>query len=302
MNVTARRGDPLAFFRRLCVRRGIALGGLASGRQDDFRTVLAAAALALGEGEAYDERAVNARLQAWLAGPGAMLDVDHVELRRWLVDAGLVERDGYGRRYARAKPPAPFAEALAGLEGCDLAVFADAAREAERQARDARRSAWRARRDAPPPATEEDVRWMDEALALARAAGARGEVPVGAVVVRAGAIVGRGGNAPIAGNDPTAHAEIAALREAAAALGNYRLVDCALYVTLEPCAMCAGAMLHARVARVVFGAADPKTGAAGSVIDLFAEKRLNHHAVALGGVRADACAALLSGFFAERRG
>ena len=142
---------------------------------------------------------------------------------------------------------------------------------------------------------------MDEALALARAARERGEVPVGAVVVRDGTIVGRGGNAPIAGHDPTAHAEIAALREAGQALGNYRLVGCALYVTLEPCAMCAGAILHARIARVVFGAPDPKTGAAGSVIDLFGEKRLNHHATVLGGVRAQACGALLAEFFAARR-
>jgi tRNA(adenine34) deaminase len=115
------------------------------------------------------------------------------------------------------------------------------------------------------------------------------------------AIVGRGGNSPISISDPTAHAEITALRDAAATLGNYRLVDCALYVTLEPCAMCAGAMLHARIARVVYGARDPKTGACGSVIDLFAERRLNHHATVIGGVRAEECGMLLSRFFAERR-
>jgi tRNA(adenine34) deaminase len=143
---------------------------------------------------------------------------------------------------------------------------------------------------------------MDEALALAREAGGRGEVPVGALVVHDGRIVGRGGNAPIAGHDPTAHAEMVALREAAATLANYRLAGATLYVTLEPCVMCAGAMLHARVARVVYGAPDPKTGAAGSVVDLFADRRLNHHAVVLGGVRAQACGALLSGFFAARRG
>jgi len=292
--------DPLAAFRRLCVRRGIALGGLASGRQDDFRTVLAAATLALAEGDAYDERAVNERLHAWLAGPGAMLDVDHVELRRWLVDTRLLERDGFGRRYVRAvPPPAEFAPVLQGLAGCDLALFAQEAREAEQRAREERRSAWQAQR-APQP-TADDERWMDEAIALARAAAARGEVPVGAVVVRDGAVVGRGGNAPIAANDPTAHAEIAAMREAAAALANYRLAGCSLYVTLEPCAMCAGAMLHARIARVVYGAADPKTGAAGSVIDLFADERLNHHAVVLRGVRSRECGALLSDFFAARR-
>ena len=143
---------------------------------------------------------------------------------------------------------------------------------------------------------------MGEAIALAREAGSRGEVPVGAVVVRDGAVIGRGGNAPIAASDPTAHAEIAAMREAGRALGNYRLPGASLYVTIEPCAMCAGAILHARIARVVFGARDPKTGACGSVVDLFAEPRLNHHATVVEGVRADECGALLSAFFAARRG
>jgi len=142
---------------------------------------------------------------------------------------------------------------------------------------------------------------MGEALALARAASARGEVPVGAVVVKDGVVIGRGGNAPIMHSDPTAHAEIAALREAGQALGNYRLPGCELFVTIEPCAMCAGAIQHARISRLVFGARDPKTGACGSVVDLFAEPRLNHHATVSGGVRADECGALLSGFFAARR-
>ena len=142
---------------------------------------------------------------------------------------------------------------------------------------------------------------MGEALALARKAAGRSEVPVGAIVVRDNTIIGRGGNSPISISDPTAHAEIAAMREAAAALRNYRLIDCALYATLEPCAMCAGAMLHARIARVVYGARDPKTGACGSVIDLFADPRLNHHATVIGGVRAEECGMLLSEFFAARR-
>jgi tRNA(adenine34) deaminase len=146
-----------------------------------------------------------------------------------------------------------------------------------------------------------DEAWMDEALALARSAQARGEVPVGAIVVKDGAIVGRGGNAPVSGNDPTAHAEITALREAGQTLGNYRLPGCELFVTLEPCAMCAGAILHARIARLVFGARDPKTGACGSVVDLFAERRLNHHATVEGGLRAAECSSLLSDFFAGRR-
>jgi tRNA(adenine34) deaminase len=146
-----------------------------------------------------------------------------------------------------------------------------------------------------------DELWMNEALALAREAGAAGEVPVGAVVVLDGQIIGRGFNQPISRQDPTAHAEVMALRDAAKRLGNYRLPGAALYVTLEPCAMCAGAMMHARIARVVFGARDPKTGVAGSVLDLFAEARLNHHAEIAGGVRAEECGQLLSSFFAARR-
>src|SRR6478735_9145031 len=118
--------------------------------------------------------------------------------------------------------------------------------------------------------------FMQQALAQAREAAVAGEVPVGAVVVRKGEVIATGRNAPIDGHDPTAHAEIAALRAAAQKLGNYRLEDCELYVTLEPCAMCSGAMLHARLARVVYGAADPKTGAAGSVVAIFGEPRLNH--------------------------
>lgn len=146
-----------------------------------------------------------------------------------------------------------------------------------------------------------DETFMQAALEQARLAGACGEVPVGAVVVCEGEIVGRGFNQPIRGNDPTAHAEVMALRDAGARLGNYRLPGCALYVTLEPCAMCSGAIMHARLARVVYGARDPKTGVAGSVIDLYAEKRLNHHAEIVGGVLAEECGALLSSFFAARR-
>ena len=147
-----------------------------------------------------------------------------------------------------------------------------------------------------------DTSFMREALVLARDAWAAGEVPVGAVVVKEGEIVGRGFNAPISRHDPSAHAEIMALRDAATNLGNYRLVGCSLYVTLEPCAMCMGAIFHARIARVVYGASDLKTGACGSIIDLPAEARLNHHAAVLGGILADECGSLLSSFFAQRRG
>ena len=147
-----------------------------------------------------------------------------------------------------------------------------------------------------------DGEFMGLALELAREAGAAGEVPVGALIVMTGEVVGRGFNQPIGRHDPTANAEIMALRDAATRLGNYRLPGCTLYVTLEPCAMCAGAIMHARIDRVVFGARDPKTGAAGSIIDLFAEPRLNHHTAVVGGVLAEACGSLLSGFFAARRG
>lgn len=143
--------------------------------------------------------------------------------------------------------------------------------------------------------------FMREALAEAQRAWDRGEVPVGAVVVKDGVVIARGFNQPIGSHDPTAHAEIVALRNAAEALGNYRLPGCELYVTLEPCVMCSGAMMHARLSRIVYGAPDPKTGACGSVVDMFAQEKLNHHAEVEGGVLADDCANLLKAFFAERR-
>ncbi|MDO8294542.1 MAG: tRNA adenosine(34) deaminase TadA [Gallionella sp.] len=146
-----------------------------------------------------------------------------------------------------------------------------------------------------------DADYMHHALELAKQSQADGEVPVGAVVVKDGEIVGRGFNAPISRHDPSAHAEMMALRDAAQRLGNYRLVDCELFVTLEPCLMCAGAIMHARIARVVYGASDPKTGACGSVLDVFAERRLNHHTEVTGGVLAEECGAMLSNFFAMRR-
>ena len=146
-----------------------------------------------------------------------------------------------------------------------------------------------------------DAARMREALRLAVRAAERGEVPVGALVVKDGKVIGRGYNAPITSKDPSAHAEIQALREASAALGNYRLEGCSLYVTLEPCAMCAGAIMQARIARLIYGAADAKTGACGSVVDLFSEKRLNHHTAVTGGVLAAETGKLLSDFFAARR-
>ncbi|RPI43659.1 MAG: tRNA adenosine(34) deaminase TadA [Betaproteobacteria bacterium] len=146
-----------------------------------------------------------------------------------------------------------------------------------------------------------DEVYMRAALDLAAQGATAHEVPVGAVVVHEGRIIGRGFNSPIGARDPTAHAEIRAMREACAVLGNYRLVDCSLYVTLEPCVMCAGAIQHARIARLVFGASDPKTGACGSVVDLFSLDRLNHHTRVAGGLLADVSVELLRAFFAARR-
>ncbi len=158
--------------------------------------------------------------------------------------------------------------------------------------------------DAAPhadPAAERDRRYMRMALAAAEEARAAGEVPVGAVIVRGDEVIARGFNHPIGGHDPSAHAEMAALRAAAQALGNYRLPGCELYVTLEPCLMCSGAIMHARIARVVYGAPDPKTGACGGVVDAFANPQLNHHTSVTGGVLAEQCGDALRSFFAERR-
>jgi tRNA(adenine34) deaminase len=147
----------------------------------------------------------------------------------------------------------------------------------------------------------QDQDYMRMAIALAEEAASLGEVPVGALVVKNGEVIGRGRNAPISLNDPTAHAEIQAMREAAKHLGNYRLVDCTLYVTLEPCAMCSGAIQHSRISRLVYGASDPKTGCCGSVINLMAENKLNHHCEVTSNVIGDECGSLLSSFFRQRR-
>jgi tRNA(adenine34) deaminase len=153
----------------------------------------------------------------------------------------------------------------------------------------------------PVVVAERDRRFMALAQAAAEEARAAGEVPVGAVLVRGDEVIASGFNHPIGGHDPSAHAEMAALRAAAQKLGNYRLPGCELYVTLEPCLMCAGAIMHARIARVVFGARDPKTGACGSVVDAFANPQLNHHTTVTGGVLQDECGAALRRFFADRR-
>jgi tRNA(adenine34) deaminase len=148
---------------------------------------------------------------------------------------------------------------------------------------------------------ESDAHYMDLALAEARKAATAGEVPVGAVIVSGGEIMGRGFNEPIGSHDPTAHAEIVAMRAAARTLGNYRLKGAAIYCTVEPCMMCAGAMIHARIARLVFGTPDPKAGAAGSIYNVLTDPRLNHRVDVLSGIREDECAALLREFFEKRR-
>jgi tRNA(adenine34) deaminase len=148
---------------------------------------------------------------------------------------------------------------------------------------------------------ELDRQFMQQALEQARLAALAGEVPVGAVIVRNGEVIARAFNQPITKHDPSAHAEMLALRQAALSEENYRLPGTTLYVTLEPCTMCAGAMLHARVDRIVYGATDPKTGAAGSVLDVFSSKQINHQTVVEGGVMAQECGQLLRNFFKERR-
>lgn len=149
--------------------------------------------------------------------------------------------------------------------------------------------------------SETDLKWMRHAIDLAKRGAEQGEVPVGAVIVQDEKVIGEGWNQPIGKHDPSAHAEIVALRAAGQALENYRLLDTTLYVTLEPCVMCAGAIIHARVGRVVYGAKDPKAGAAGSIVNIFAEEKLNHHVSIEGGLLAEECGDLLSGFFRNKR-
>ncbi|GAB3030178.1 tRNA adenosine(34) deaminase TadA [Bowmanella dokdonensis] len=148
---------------------------------------------------------------------------------------------------------------------------------------------------------ENDEYWMEQALDLARLAWKEGEIPVGALVVQEGNILGQGWNRPISSHDPSAHAEMLAIREAGARIGNYRLIDATLYVTLEPCPMCAGLLVHSRIRRLVFGASDPKTGACGSIMNLVRHPGLNHQVEVGGGVLAERCGALLSDFFKWRR-
>jgi len=292
----------------LATRRGLHLGSLRDRDPKDLELLLASAALFLPPGQLLSEKEANGHLKDFLASTGSMLDTDHVELRRWLADLGFLSRTDFGTDYRRGLLPDWLSEAAGELDADQLRLAAAEARDEHARGRAARKQAWLNKATEGIEVTEHaalpvstDETYMRLALDQAQNAWALAEVPVGALVVKDGQVLATGFNQPVGNADPTAHAEIQAMRAAAEVLGNYRLAHCDLYVTLEPCAMCAGAMQHARIRRVIFGAADPKTGACGSVIDLFAEPRLNHHATVTGGVLGEQCAALLSQFFAERR-
>ena len=296
----------LARLGELSIRQGSHLESLRSRDARDFELVLASAALFLPAGQLLDERRANEALLGFLASAGAWLAIDYAELRRWLADTGFVLRSDYGTDYRRGHFPAWLAAAAAQLQVNDLAEAVAQAGEARARQRAQRREAWLAQATAGLEVSEsaahpDDEIYMRLALDQAHNAWALGEVPVGAVLVKDGRVLATGFNQPIGNADPTAHAEVQVLRAAAQLENNYRLNHTTLYVTLEPCAMCAGAIQHARIARVVWGAADPKTGASGSVVDLFAEPRLNHHASVRGGVLGAECGDLLARFFAERR-
>jgi tRNA(adenine34) deaminase len=289
---------------QLAVRHGVHLSTLQQRDGRDLELVFASATLAFPADRLLTERDANEVLQRFLAGAGAMLATDHVELRRWMVDTGFIRRSDHGTDYRRGTMPDWLAEAAAQLGFARIAEVVATARSEHDAQREARRRAWLASQievTEEVPDADSDQTFMRLALDQAHNAWALAEVPVGAVVVKDGQVIATGFNQPVGNSDPTAHAEIQAMRAAAELLGNYRLSHCELYVTLEPCAMCAGAMQHARIKRLVFGAADPKTGACGSVVDLFAEARLNHHTTVRGGVLAAECGEMLSKFFAERR-
>jgi tRNA(adenine34) deaminase len=287
------------------VRQGVHISSLQQKDGRDLELVFATASLYFPADRLLDEHGANAVLKEFLATAGAMLDTDHVELRRWLVDTGFVRRTDFGSDYRRGRLPSWLEEAAGTLGPRQLADVALQARASHDAQREAKRQAWLARQievtEGSAEAADPDETFMRLALDQAHNAWALAEVPVGAVVVKDGQVLATGFNQPIGNSDPTAHAEIQAMRAAADLLGNYRLSHCEVYVTLEPCAMCAGAMQHARIKRLVFGASDPKTGACGSVVDLFAEPRLNHHTQVRGGVLGSDSGRLLSQFFAERR-
>lgn len=296
---------------QLALRHGVHLSTLQQKTGGDLELLFASAALAFPSDELLNEQDANQILKRFLASAGVMIATDHVELRRWMVDTGFLQRSDYGTDYRRGALPEWLSEAAQQTDFERIAEAVARARSAHETQREARRQAWLASQIEVTEGTDggeqaagdwsADQTYMRLALDQAHNAWALSEVPVGAVIVKDRQVLATGFNQPIGTADPTAHAEIRAMRAAAQLLGNYRLADCELYVTLEPCAMCAGAMQHARIKRLIFGAADPKTGACGSVIDLFGQPQLNHHTTVRGGVLADESRRLLSNFFVERR-
>lgn len=290
---------------QLAVRQGLHLSSLQQKDGRDLELVFASAFLAFPPDQLLDERAANEILKSFLDSAGAMLATDHVEFRRWMVDAGFLRRSGFGTDYRRGELPGWLLPATDSIDFARIADVVGRARNARVAEREARRQAWLASQievtEGIANDTSADETYMRLALDQAHNAWALAEVPVGAVIVKDGQVLATGFNQPIGNSDPTAHAEMQAIRAAAELLGNYRLSHCEVYVTLEPCAMCAGAMQHARIKRLIYGAADPKTGACGSVVDLFGEPKLNHHTTVRGGVLARECGELLSTFFSERR-
>jgi len=301
-------GDWLDRMAQLALRHGVHLSTLQQKDGSDLELFFAGAALAFPPNASLNEPDVNEILKRFLATVGVMVSTDHVELRRWMVDKGFLQRSDFGTDYRRGVIPEWLADAAHALDFERIASAVAQARSTDQTQREARRRAWLASQievteggDVAAAEASADETFMRLALDQAHNAWALSEVPVGAVIVKDKKVLATGFNQPIGTADPTAHAEVRAMRAAAQLLGNYRLTECELYVTLEPCAMCAGVMQHARIKRLVFGASDPKTGACGSVVDLFAEPQLNHHTTVRSGVLAEESRQLLSSFFVERR-
>ena len=301
-------GDWLDRMAQLALRHGVHLSTLQQKDGSDLELFFAGAALAFPPNASLNEPDANEILKRFLATVGVMVSTDHVELRRWMVDKGFLQRSDFGTDYRRGVIPEWLADAAHALDFERIASAVAQARSTDQTQREARRRAWLASQievteggDVAAAEASADETFMRLALDQAHNAWALSEVPVGAVIVKDKKVLATGFNQPIGTADPTAHAEVRAMRAAAQLLGNYRLTECELYVTLEPCAMCAGVMQHARIKRLVFGASDPKTGACGSVVDLFAEPQLNHHTTVRSGVLAEESRQLLSSFFVERR-
>ena len=293
---------------RLGERPVAPLEALRQGNPRDLELILASAALYFPASRLLSERDANDRMRSFLSGPGRMLQTDCRDLRRVLLELGFIVQSSFGADFRRGELPAWLAGAALSITAESLEQAHREAHEARGSARQARAAAWLERAaqaievsEGGPVEIDPDPTFMRLALDQAHNAWALGEVPVGAVIIQDGTVIATGFNQPVGQSDPTAHAEIQAIRAAGHWLGNFRLTGCSLYVTLEPCAMCAGAIQHARITRLVYGAPDPKTGACGSVIDLFAQSSLNHHTTVRSGVLQEACASVLSRFFADRR-